>query len=205
MLQLLWCPRDHPEAGYAPLAKAWWRSPAEMKAGLATIRPEVGEAAEAYVPLPCRLFPERVAEYPSADEFEFLQLEYLDELIRTHAARDLRRLGIPADDPLYQYHFSVAPGTKVGGYVRWIQSPDVPRCKCRRQMEHLLTIASAEFDGSFERWMPLADRYVWSRGYKTRNALQRPAGLMLGDMGDYYVFVCRTCPGFPIRTVTQCS
>src|SRR6266436_3641232 len=66
-LQLLWCPRDHAETGYAPWAKAWWRTAAEMKAALATMPRKFSDAVEEYVPVPCRLFPERVTEYPSSD------------------------------------------------------------------------------------------------------------------------------------------
>jgi hypothetical protein len=105
---------------------------------------------------------------------------------------------------LYQYHASVAPGTKALGHVALIQDPDVPICECGAAMEHLVTIDSTEFDGAYQRWMPLDERGVWELGYEARARVQRAAGLMLGDMGALFVFVCGACPARPIATRHQC-
>jgi hypothetical protein len=199
--QLLWCPVDHPETGYAPLPLGRWR---RLAPGPVAPPPEPGPGA-VYVPRPCVLSPERVDELPSAFELEVSTTNELDEAIAHHAAADLERLGITGDSGLYQRHFSVAPGTKVGGYVGWVQDPRVPTCRCGAPMEHLLTIASAEFDGAYQRWMPLEERHVWREGFDARHAVQSAADLMFGDMGSFYVFVCRRCPERPVSAVSQGS
>jgi hypothetical protein len=72
-------------------------------------------------------------------------------------------------------------------------------------MEHLLTVASLEFDGTWQRWLPEEDRSVWSRPYGERRLVQSAAGLTFGDAGDYYVFACPRCPERPITAVLQSS
>lgn len=202
--QLLWCPRDHEDTGYAPKAWAWWRAGGD---GAWAEAPAPGDDVnDEYVPKACVLAPERVVERPSPFELDEAVSARIDDAVRAEAAGELERLGIPATHPLYQYHLIVAPGTKAGGFVRWIQDPQVPRCAaCDARMQHLVTIDSAEFDGSYQRWMPLADRGVWQGEYDARKQVQRPAGLMLGDMGAYFVFACGACADRPIATLHQCS
>ena len=202
LFQLLWCPTDHEDAGYGPQPFARWRSFSTALEERAS--PAVIGATDDYLPRPCSLTPERVQELPSAFELGIDRVKRLDELIAREAESDLARLGID-DDPLYQYHFSVAPGTKVGGHVHWVQDPDVPVCACGVPMQHLLTIASAEFDGAYQRWMPEGERRVWQQGYDARSAVQSAAGLMIGDMGSFFVFVCGHCPDRPIRGLVQSS
>jgi len=204
LFQLLWCPKDHEDPPFAPWPVVRWRSGALVGQLLAPPAPVKG-ATEQYVPRDCVLNPERVLEYPSAYDIGLAQLEELDDLIREKARKDLKKLGIPDDDPLYQYHFSVAPGTKVGGYVAWIQDAEVPMCECGKPMTHLLTVASAEFDGAYQRWMPLSERSVWKGSLEARLKVQEAAGLMFGDMGNYYLFTCRACPARPVKAVMQCS
>lgn len=73
-------------------------------------------------------------------------------------------------------------------------------------MEYLLTIASAEFDGgSWGRWLAQEDQRVWGASYEKRKAVQFPANLMLGDMGNMNLFICRQCHDWPIASVLQCS
>lgn len=201
--QLLWCPRDHEDRDYGPRAEAWWRDgTTEPWADT----PSPGERARNdYLPRQCVVHPEEVVELPSAFELDPRRVDDLDEIIRSEAAEELSRLGIPEETALYQYHFSVAPGTKAGGFVPWIQDPEVPVCQCGAPMQHLVTIGSAEFDGAYQRWMPLDERHVWGEGYAARDAVQCAAGLMLGDMGALFVFVCTACPARPIATRFQCS
>ena len=47
------------------------------------------------------------------------------------------------------------------------------------------------------------EREVWGGPYEQRKAVQRTAGLMLGDMGNANYFVCRRCKGWPTEAVFQ--
>jgi hypothetical protein len=134
-----------------------------------------------------------VLEYPSAFSLSESQIEELEQW---------------QDDGsvMYQYSLSVAPGFKVGGYPHWVQEPQVPTCRCGKEMDYLLTIDSAEFDGgTYERWLPESERHVWNAEYEVRSQVQCAAGLMLGDMGNINVFVCRSCTTWEHRWIFQCS
>ncbi|MCM2412545.1 hypothetical protein [Streptomyces sp. RKAG290] len=77
-------------------------------------------------------------------------------------------------------------------------------------MDHLLTVNSAEFDGeSWRAWLPTEDTpasgTIWDLPYEDRTLIQRPPGLMLGDMGGIYVFVCLRCPDRPYAYHSDCS
>jgi hypothetical protein len=115
-----------------------------------------------------------------------------------------RQLLVLADAGLdYWYHLAEAPGIKLGGYPGWTQEPCWPECEaCGGRMEHLLTVASWEFDGeSWRTWLPVEDRTDsgWAE------AADNPAGLCLGDAGGVYVFECRACPDRPVGHWFDCS
>jgi len=110
----------------------------------------------------------------------------------------------------YEGELSVAFGTKVGGYIHWIQFPWEPACECGRLMEHLFTIATVEWNGIIDqRWTPVEERAIfdsfpgpwnqWNEECKSiQGALWNPTGLNLGDAGQMQLFVCRHCGGWPI-------
>lgn len=202
VFQMLWCPLDHPESGWGPLPYAFWR---RLEEGPWAFAPAPPDLEARTIPAECRLFPERVLEYPSAFALADGTVDQLDEWLAANARHDLEALGIPAGG-LYQYHFSVAPGTKVGGFPLWIQDPEIPSCNCGAAMEYLLTVDSAEFDGTYQRWMSPNERWVWEADdYLARFAAQSAANLMLADMGNLHVFVCKACEHRPIAHVHQTS
>ncbi len=192
LFQLLWCPRDHLPR-YCPDCRVYWRRAADVAAPLGA-PPVPAVAEEMYVPRICALSPERVREYPEIRDLPDQLRERIWAWEETDAARGYS----------YQYHLSVAPGTKVGGYVSWTQERDVPACpSCAREMDHLLTVASWEWDGETRRtWKPEeekrppADEDAGGGG---------PTGLTLGDANELYVFICRRCPDWPIAWVHQSS
>lgn len=171
-------------------------------------------ASPFYVPNECMLFPELVREYPDYEELSEEQRERL----RLWDFGEVVSRPDPAMDGsgLYYHELSVADGTKLGGHVRWIQSPESLMCDEGHPMEHLLTIASWECSGfNWPRWVPVeeqnffADRAGVDRASLTAidgaaaHAMHAGAGLMIGDNGNAYVFVCRQCDDWPIRYTTQ--
>lgn len=213
--QLLWCPKDHEDTDYAPLPQVFWRRSADHAGQTATPHP-ADDANRDYLPEPCRLFPERVVELPSAYEFDDGEtVDRLEDWIGSNYASLAAggevwpspdgRGGIPAEAS-YQNSFSAAPGTKVGGFPLWIQGAAYPSCEQGHRMGHLLTVASGEFDGgSWWRWLPAEERAVWAGPTRARLEVQAAADLMIGDGGSLYVFVCRLCDTLPIKASSQCS
>ncbi len=83
------------------------------------------------------------------------------------------------------------------------QVTEYPDCEaCGGRTEHLLTVASWEFDGeSWRTWLPVEDR----TGSGWAETADNPAGLCLGDAGSVYVFECRACPDRPVGHWFDCS
>jgi uncharacterized protein YwqG len=193
LFQLLWCPRDHLNE-YCPFSKVYWRKEED------TVNPAdkvflPKNPDKNYLPQPCYLNPERVLEYPSGfelpEEFFFKRIDAWQET---------------QDDALYEYEMSVAPGTKIGGYVAWIQGAYEVECKQGHIMEHLLTIASWEFQGiSYTRWLAIEDQTIINASAEKWHIVRQPSAIMLGDAGSLYLFICRQCEAWPIDWVFQCS
>jgi hypothetical protein len=202
LLQVLWCPRDHAYVG-SPLCKIFWRKRGDI---LGAVKQPISpkNPDEDLIPNPCCLHPEPVIEYPHITELSDQERKKLEAWENE-------------GEYIYQFLLSVAPGFKVGGYPRWIQDPEVPTCQCGRRTEHLLTIASSEFDpATAPRWCPLEDREVWEASQltnyhddkKTHEAAalaQVASGLTIGDCGSVYLFICRECEGWPVKSIFQCS
>jgi hypothetical protein len=199
LCQVLWCPNDH-EPLYAPACRVFWRRAAEVAAPLRQM-PTPSRADDNYLPHPCVLHPERVTEYPDALELT----EPLWERVVAWEA-SLTEQADPDDTMAYHYELSAALGTKLGGHVDWIQDRDVPVCACGRPMDHLLTIGSAEFDSSsWRRWCAAEEGDIWALPYQERLAVQSAADIMLGDMGQLYLFICPVYQDWPIAWTFQCS
>lgn len=184
LFQLLWNPRLHPGRRYTPIVRAFWR-----RAGAITRRleqqPPAEHPDEGLVPRPCSLSPERIAEHPAPAG------------LPPKLAQQLREWG-DRQDRTGDYHqiLSAAPGLKVGGHPRWGAAidPQPVICSNGHPMALLLTIDGTEWDaGSGPRWRaraagrPLLD--------------PRPTGLQVGRGASLLVFVCRSCPGLPMRAI----
>lgn len=211
--QLLWCPNHHPPGGYPVMATlhvaAFWRRAAAVTEVLDSppaARFDVERNAEYYQPQPCLLNPEPVTEYPSYSRYP--ACSDLPEPLRQRVERwDDLTAG------LYSEVLSVAPGTKAGGYPEWIQEADWPACDCGRRMDHLLTIATAEW-GARLRWIPLEDRdqtfareryeasFTSGRPSSSRDVFA-PHGIKLGDIGSMYLFTCIACRHRPLDGTAQ--
>ncbi|HXY34365.1 MAG TPA: hypothetical protein VEI07_09065 [Planctomycetaceae bacterium] len=166
------------------------------------------------VPLACRVFPERIVEYPR----DVLAGELLEE-----ERTILESMSIPADAPPsewphdspFDYYYSeasVAPGTKLLGYPAWVQAPEYPKCARAHRMEHIISFDSKEETAGC--WQAVEDRELAPRFYENRKdepsrrawyALREPTHLSFGDAGRNYVFLCRECPDWPTVTFLQCS
>ncbi|MBG6099780.1 MULTISPECIES: hypothetical protein [Micromonospora] len=201
VLQVLWCPFEH-EPWTSPRPELRWRRRADVGARLQEMPAPDVESDPSHVPHPCVLDPERITEYPSWDLPRAVWPQIEDTMKRVAQETGWR----------YESDLAVASGIKVGGYPGWTQSPHWPVCGCGSSMDHLLTVASWEFSrGDEKRWIPVEDRPAMA-GWETAttddhpwSTIQNPTGLMLGDVGGIYLFVCTTCPTRPFDYRFDCS
>ncbi|GAA2476929.1 hypothetical protein [Winogradskya humida] len=184
VLQVLWCPFDH-DPFSSPRPEVRWRRSADVGPRLLSIPAPDQESSPEFVPSPCVLSPERVTEYPTFDLPRDVWLQIRDEIEQVKQDTGWE----------YESELAVAPGTKAGGYPGWTQSPDWPDCSCGAPMEHLLTVTGWEFDRD--------DNKRWTNGRPESE--QNPAGLMLGDAGGIYLFVCTRCDDRPVDYRFDCS
>jgi hypothetical protein len=212
VFQIWWCPRDHPNT-YSPEPRVFWLSLKELTASPLRKEfplPPLDEFANDYIPIPCTFNPEPIIDHPHAFDVsdnhpelwaKITESKILQEIIRNHPEYEIKNVS-----SFYQYLLGAASGTKIGGYPNWSQTPELPRCSHGHPMDFFLQIDSAEFDGgTWGRWLTVEEKEVWGAEYAIRNAVQRAAGLMLGDMGAIFFFICRQCPDHPVRTTFQCS
>ncbi|MFL1375887.1 DUF1963 domain-containing protein [Nocardiopsis protaetiae] len=194
LLQVLWCPFDHDNGFYCPEPRVFWRTAAEVGEVRPT-PPAPAGAPDRYVPVPCVLHPEAVADYGLQE----LDPGLCAELSERHGA-------VAAEAADHLDELVQVPGTKLGGWPGWVQGPQWPACAgCGQTAEHLLTVASWEFSPGSERlWLPLEDPEPPAGDDGFPPAMD-PAGLMLGDAGSLQVFECRTCPGRPGAFGFDCS
>jgi hypothetical protein len=195
LMQLLWCPRDH-EMWMRPAL--FWRSRAAVRQPLEAM-PSMELGYPGYVPQPCRLFPDRVAEYPSRREVSPQVRQQLEEWNqREHGRREVGRLYIEA--------LSTYMGCKLGGYADWPMEDETPTCRgCGRRMDLLLTVST---EGRWKEAVPVQEWHLYGERARNDKAIENAAnapGLQLIGEGDFYLFICRHCPDWPVRHVTQCT
>jgi hypothetical protein len=175
LFQLFWNPRfeDKKPRREMGLDVAWHRA--------AGLKPHeapaiTGNVWPGYVPVPCRVAPERVLELPS---WEVLPQVMKDQLTK-----------IPDIEKLYRDEWSIAPGTKVGGYSP-VSTP--PACtSCRWGMDYLLTIAEREWPTGSRRWQPTED---------SQDLQSHAADLHLGPSTAVHVYQCLRCETRPTAAV----
>ncbi|GGU84204.1 hypothetical protein GCM10010260_16400 [Streptomyces filipinensis] len=152
LLQVLWCPFDHPEDGYVPRVELRWRRAADVVTQLgAPPRPAV-IGSDHYLPEPCVLHPETVTEYPAPHELPEELADRIEEWEQESEDEDEPGL-------CYQYDLAVAPGWKLGGHAPWSFSDPFPMAcaECGAGMRPLLTVDGTEWDGGSGSWRPVED------------------------------------------------
>jgi len=183
LLQILWCPFDHdqPHASAPTVALRWRRQEASIDVLAAA--PVSAPGNDGYRPTPCALYPEQVVEYPDRDDLPADLVAAIDDSI--------------GDSEAYQFDLSIAPGWKVGGWPNWALTDKQPtECDtCDQPTILLLTIDSSEGDG---RWQPIEER-----GLGRDEARSEPTGIEVGRWGSLQIFVCTTCPDYPVRLDIQ--
>ncbi|NYH51421.1 hypothetical protein HNR06_001010 [Nocardiopsis arvandica] len=158
LLQVLWCPNDHPTPpdadghSHTPWLTLRWRLDLT---GLAPLpkQPHPHTSVEEYTLPPCTLDIEEITDYP----FDALLPEELADRIEEWED-DLPQTGHVIPKPSYSYDLAHRRGMKFGGYQPWgLTDPSPIECECNAPMEHLLQIDSMEPGG--------LENLIISRGY----------------------------------------
>lgn len=182
LLQVFLAPRTVKEG--QPIVSVRWRRQGEVQGSLASM-PDLSQADPGRVPVPCRIFPERVMEFP--DWQTLMRTSMKDRLTVWQPPEQMPPL---RGEEYYTRYLACARGTKVGGYPGRVGNP--PGClTCRWGMEYLLTVDPVEWDDSdLSRWRPVEDA-------NSREASRRAMGLTLP--GPLRVYVCRRCADWPVH------
>jgi hypothetical protein len=223
VLQILWCPHEDPKRSQPHRPCCLWRRSREIDRPLDKV-PSVLDAGFRgrsdrlpYIPRPCRLYPERVVEYPTGDNlYHLVGEQQYREIHRALEELDLRDAEDLADrfasenpigsvGSLFSYELGQCRGSKVGGR---------PASDSRERWEHLLTLSSWEFDAaSYRRWLSLEDRrrvtaspHPFSLetlirglgGHEGFTSLREPTGLTLGRTQRLHVYVHRGEDEWPV-------
>ena len=186
LLQVLWCPLDHPQEGYNPRARLYWRRSASVTTPL-DAAPEPPVVSDAYLPVPCVVHPEQVREY----QYSGLLPGELSTRITAWEEETAEEAGCS-----YQYDLSLAPGWKVGGFASWsLTGPYPVNCaECGTVMTLLFTVDSSEWQGTGGSWRPAEE---------TADASSNPVDVSIGRGYALYVFRCPASYEHPHATVMQ--
>ncbi|NUR25403.1 MAG: hypothetical protein HOV83_06060 [Catenulispora sp.] len=187
VLQILWCPLDHPDAGYNPRVSAYWRRSSEI-GPLLDKAPEPPVVNENYLPTPCVLHPEQVREHPYS---ALLPVDLKTRIAAWESEQD------KSDGPSYQYDLSLAPGWKAGGFANWSLTDPYPMdcAECGATMSLLFTADSGEWQGGDAgTWRPIEDAGHASAG---------PTDVVIGRGYALHVFHCPVSFEHPVATAMQ--
>lgn len=190
LLQVLWCPLDHPEEGYNPRVRVYWRRSTDVGRPL-DAAPEPPVVNNDYLPTPCVVYPEQIREY----QYGGLLPDELDGRI-TAWEEGLAEEGDDEHRLTYQSDLSLAPGWKVGGFANWsLTDPHPVECAiCGTAMTLLFTADSKEWDGPADSWRPVQE---------PAGATADPTDVAIGRGYALYVFRCPVSFEHPVTTAMQ--
>ena len=126
----------------------------------------------------CYLKPTIVDDFPNYDDFE--GNDFID--IEEKFGNDLSEL--------FMDHYSAIQNSKFGGYPSYTQSPFYPNCNCGKRKEFFFQLSSEDIEDGIEN-PPPPDK--WS-----------PHGIMIGDVGNIYFYVCKSCGQKSIESNWDC-
>ena len=160
LLQILWCPNEHPET-LGPLARMFWRDSAQLVEA-SPHKPELGQAdlADA-VPAPCLLHPEVVTEFPPLNyDGDYARERDLLPPLLPADLNDRVSAWVHPDEPdlgegvPHYWALATAPGWKLGGWADYASYPDrYARCRCGAPTRLVFDAMGAE--GLEGWWQPI--------------------------------------------------
>ena len=210
LMQLLWCAMGHEEVNFAYESRIVWRRRADVIGPIRSF-PKITGESEDWSPnlIPCRLYPERVMDYPGYllglpkilpgrmrddpryEAFSALwdRLSASPTLIQQmHSYLDSTEGGIVdrnvANPNDYRDDIGEVYGTKVGGFgIDRGAIPTFLNCECGGEMDLLFQIDSREYLELEDRWTAIEDRFV-ARKLSAREMSPASRGLVRGSISQ---------------------
>ena len=170
------CPNNFNES-YDLLTEAYYHQVDKLKNNDLEKSNFKGMDLEKEVP-DCILKPYEKIDYP-----HYEQISKYDEFDRKYANTETAER--------FWKEFQPQTGTKFGGYPSWSQFPDVPQCSCGKTKDFIFQLSSEDLEDG-QAWPPPSNK--WS-----------PHGIMIGDVGCIFFFVCRDCGEKTLETKWDCG
>lgn len=126
----------------------------------------------------CYLKPEAKDDFPNYDDFEDNDFVSIEEQYGNDFSE------------LFMEKYSAIQNSKFGGYPSFTQSPVYPTCTCGKIKEFFFQLSSEDIEDGVES-PPPPDK--WS-----------PHGIMIGDVGNIYYYVCKSCGQGTIESYWDC-
>jgi len=124
----------------------------------------------------CELHPQKANDYPYYEDFD----NVINELEQKHGEQF---------SEAFMDRYSAIHKTKSGGYPSFTQNSHYPACSCGKPKDFFFQLSSDDTtDGPKS-----ANGDDWS-----------PHGIMIGDVGNIYFYVCRDCGASSIETYWDC-
>lgn len=198
LLQILWCPGDHPgELGPQPIAR--WRTSSELTTA-ESVFPRLNHVAwDHWRITPCDVHPESLMEFPPiCNANAGSRRVELSGLLPAELEQRLRqRDAAQADDDDEYFGLVEAPGWKLGGWEISMPEPDhLRKCSCGADMRPLLHVADGE---GLDHWPPNVEPdFPWGDPAQCRD--QEPTGVSIGRNGLYWILACTANATHPLVT-----
>lgn len=144
-----------------------------------TLKKPPSNLADAESEIPdCILKPKVTDDFPNYDDFE--ENDFVD--IEEKFGNDLSELFM--DD------YSAIQNSKFGGYPSYTQSPSYPICSCGNTKQFFFQLSSEDTEDGIE--------------HPTTSDKWNAHGIMIGDVGNIYYYVCKSCGQKTIESNWDC-
>lgn len=124
------------------------------------------------------LKPKKVIDFPNYDDFEANDFVNIEDKFGEELSEE------------FMDKYSAIANSKILGYPSYTQSPCYPECNCGKTKEFLFQLSSDDTEDGVE-YLPSPDN--WSSH-----------GIMIGDVGNIYYYICKDCGEKSIESNWDC-